>query len=151
MRTVSEIVDIQAPAETVFAYVDDIRNVGWHMTERSSMPMLGSRLELDILSEQSTGLGATYRYSGRMLGLSLDVSEPVTRYVPSRSMSSSLEIKVSTMSSMSQAESRRCFIEQVGIRLSSMRRRRESSWPAVLSTSQRIRRATGLRCAARSP
>jgi hypothetical protein len=84
MRTVSEIVDIQVPAETVFAYVDDIRNVGWHMTERSSMPMFGSRLKLDILSEKPTGLGATYRYSGRLLGLSLDVSESVTKYVPNR-------------------------------------------------------------------
>ena len=32
MDTVTEVVDIWAPAESVFAYVDDIRNVGWHMT-----------------------------------------------------------------------------------------------------------------------
>jgi uncharacterized membrane protein len=50
MATVTETVDIQAPAERVFAYVDDIRNVGWHMTERSSMAMMGSRLKLEILS-----------------------------------------------------------------------------------------------------
>lgn len=84
MITVTETVDIQAPAEQVFAYVDDIRNVGWHMTERSSMAMMGSRLELEILSQQPTGLGATYRYSGTMMGLSLDFSESVTRYVRNR-------------------------------------------------------------------
>jgi hypothetical protein len=84
MITVAETVDIQAPAEQVFAYVDDIRNVGWHMTERSSMAMMGSRLGLEILSEQPTGLGATYRYSGTMMGLSLDFSESVTRYIPNR-------------------------------------------------------------------
>lgn len=84
MITVTESVDIQAAAERVFAYVDDIRNVGWHMTERSSMPMMGSRLKLEILSEQPTGLGATYRYSGTMMGLSLDFFESVTRYIPNR-------------------------------------------------------------------
>ena len=84
MITVTETADIKASAESVFAYVDDIRNIGWHMTERSSMTMMGSRLELEIVSEQSTGLGATYRYSGTMMGLSLDFSESVTRYIPNR-------------------------------------------------------------------
>jgi Polyketide cyclase / dehydrase and lipid transport len=84
MITVTETVDIKASAESVFAYVDDIRNIGWHMTERSSMALMGSRLELEIVSEQSTGLGATYRYSGTMMGLSLDFSESVTRYIPNR-------------------------------------------------------------------
>jgi uncharacterized membrane protein len=84
MATVTETVDIQAPAETVFAYVDDVRNVGWHMTERSSMAMMGSRLKLEILSEHPSGLGATYRYSGTMMGLSLDFSESVTKYAPNR-------------------------------------------------------------------
>lgn len=84
MTTVTEVVEIEAPAERVFGYVDDMRNVGWHMTDRSSMAMLGSRLKLEILSEQSTGLGATYRYSGKMMGLALDFSESVTKYVPNR-------------------------------------------------------------------
>jgi hypothetical protein len=84
MTTVTETRDIRASAESVFGYVDDIRNVGWHMTERSSMAMMGSKLKLEILSGQPTGLGATYRYSGKMMGLSLDVSESVTKYVPNR-------------------------------------------------------------------
>ena len=84
MTTVSETVDIQAPAERVFAYIDDIRNLGWHMTEQSSMAMMGSRLTLEILSDQATGLGATYHYSGTMMGLSIDFSESVTMYVPQR-------------------------------------------------------------------
>src|SRR5215468_9482714 len=84
MIKVTETVDIEAPAESVFAYIDDIRNVGWHMTERSSMAMMGSRLKLEILSKQATGIGATYRYSGTMMGLSIDFSESVTRYIPNR-------------------------------------------------------------------
>ncbi len=35
MTTLTETVQIRAPAETVFAHVDDIRNLGWHMTGRS--------------------------------------------------------------------------------------------------------------------
>ena len=39
---------------------------------------------LEILSDQATGFGATYRYSGTMMGLSIDFSESVTKYVPPR-------------------------------------------------------------------
>jgi Polyketide cyclase / dehydrase and lipid transport len=84
MITVIESVEICAPAEAVFAYVDDIRNLGWHMTGRSSMAMLGSRLQLEVLSDQPTGLGATYRYSGTMMGFPIDFSESVTKYLPPR-------------------------------------------------------------------
>lgn len=84
MKTVSETVEIRAPAQEVFAHIDDIRNVGWHMTEQSSMAMMGSRLKVEVLSRVPTGLGATYRYSGKMMGLTLDFSESVTKYVPNR-------------------------------------------------------------------
>ena len=84
MKTVSETVDIQAPAQEVFAHIDDIRNVGGHMTEESSMAMMGSKLKVEVLSSNPTGLGATYRYSGKMMGLTLDFSESVTKYVRNR-------------------------------------------------------------------
>jgi len=47
------------------------------------MAMMGSRLRLEVLSDQPTGLGATY-YSGTMMGLSSDFSESVTKYLPPR-------------------------------------------------------------------
>jgi Polyketide cyclase / dehydrase and lipid transport len=84
MTTVCETVEIRAPAESVFAHIDDIRNLGWHMARRSSMALMGSRLRLEILSDQATGLGATYQYSGTMMGLSIDFSESVTKYLPPR-------------------------------------------------------------------
>ena len=84
MKTVSETVEIQAPAQEVFAHIDDIRNVGWHMTEQSSMAMMGSKLTVEVLSERPTGLGETYRYSGKIMGLTLDFSESVTKYVANR-------------------------------------------------------------------
>jgi hypothetical protein len=54
------------------------------MSESRSMPMMGSKLKLEILSPEPTGVGAIYRYSGRMMGLVIDFSETVTRYVPGR-------------------------------------------------------------------
>lgn len=75
---------IAASAECVFGYVDDIRNLARHMSERGSMPMMGSKLKLEILTAEPTGVGATYLYSGRMLGLAIDFPETVNRYVPGR-------------------------------------------------------------------
>ncbi len=84
MKTLTESVVIGAPAHQVFAFMDDVKNVGFHMSGRSSMPMMGSRLEIAILSPQSTGVGATYRMWGRMMGLTIDFSETVTKYIAGR-------------------------------------------------------------------
>ena len=75
---------MNAPSESVFAYVDDIRNLARHMSERGSMPMMGSKLSLEIVTANATGVGATYRYSGRMMGLMLNFSETVTKYTAGR-------------------------------------------------------------------
>ena len=48
------------------------------------MAMMGSRLRLEILSEQATGLSATYRYAGTIMGLPIDFSESVTTFVSPR-------------------------------------------------------------------
>jgi hypothetical protein len=84
MPVLSRSATIEAPAGHVFAYVDDIRNLARHMSERGSMPMMGSKLTLEIVTPEPTGVGATYRYSGRVLGLTIDFSETVTRYVRGR-------------------------------------------------------------------
>ena len=84
MPTLSRSVSIAAPAARVFAYVDDIRNLARHMSESRSMPMMGSKLKLEIMTPEPTGVGAVYRYSGRMMGLTIDFSETVTKYVAGR-------------------------------------------------------------------
>lgn len=65
MKTLSELVIIGAPAERVFAFMDDVNNVGFHMSGRSSMAMMGSRLKIDVLSPQPIGIDATYRMWGK--------------------------------------------------------------------------------------
>jgi hypothetical protein len=67
MPTLSRTAVIDAPAERVFTYIDDIRSLARHMSE-----------------SRSTGVGATYRYYGRMMGLVIDFSEMVTKYVAGR-------------------------------------------------------------------
>ena len=84
MPLLSRTALIGASAERVFAYVDDIRNLARHMSESPSMPMMGSKLTLEIVTTEPTGVGAIYRYSGQMLGLVLDFSEAVTTYVAGR-------------------------------------------------------------------
>lgn len=58
MPTLSRTATIEALAERVFAYVDDIRNLARHMSKRGSMPMLGSKLALEIVTPETTGIGA---------------------------------------------------------------------------------------------
>lgn len=48
MPALSRSAAIDAPAEGVFAYVDDIRNLARHMSERGFIPMTGSRLALAL-------------------------------------------------------------------------------------------------------
>ena len=84
MSQLRESVIIGAPADRVFGWVDDIDNLGGHMVDRASMPMMGSALSLTVVTPQRTGVGATYRYSGSVLGFSIDFSESVTTYVPGR-------------------------------------------------------------------
>jgi len=45
---------------------------------------MGSKLKLEILTAYPSGVGATYRYTGRVMGLPIDFSETVTRFVAGR-------------------------------------------------------------------
>lgn len=73
-------VEIMASPEKVFAHLDDINNVGWHMSEKSSMPMMGSRLKLEVIDDKK-GVGATYRWKGSVMGMTVDIQETVTKWV----------------------------------------------------------------------
>ncbi|MCL5985366.1 MAG: SRPBCC family protein [Actinobacteria bacterium] len=83
MKTITETTEIKASADVVFAYVDDIHNTGWHMM-KSSMPLMGSKLNLEILSQNPTGAGATYRCYGKVLGLTIDFTETVIKWIPGK-------------------------------------------------------------------
>ena len=78
-----EAVWIDASLPAVFAWIDNPRNTGWHMS-RPSMAMLGSALRTEQISTNATGLGATYRSHGRVVGLPIDFTGVVTRWAPDK-------------------------------------------------------------------
>jgi hypothetical protein len=75
----SQFVEIQASPQVVFDFMDDVHKAGWHM-EQSSMPMMGSKMQIETLSKNQTGVGATYRWTGKVLGLPIDFSETVVKW-----------------------------------------------------------------------
>lgn len=72
---------IQATPEKVFAQMDDFSKTGMHMSE-SSMMMMGSKLALEQISPNSTGIGAAYWWHGKMLGMTIDFREEVRKWEP---------------------------------------------------------------------
>lgn len=70
---------IHSTREKIFALMDDFSKTGMHMTE-SSMMMMGGKLKLDSLSTNTAGVGASYHWYGKMIGMTMDFSETVTKW-----------------------------------------------------------------------
>jgi hypothetical protein len=83
MKTKSKSILIHSTPEKVFARMDNLGNTGMHMTENSTM-MMGSKLELKQLSQNATGLNSKFRWSGKMMGLKMDFTVIVTKWVKDR-------------------------------------------------------------------
>lgn len=81
MKTRMKQMLIQAPPQKVFEQMDDFSKTGMHM-EESSLMMMRSKLTLEQLSQNSTGVGASYRWHGKMLGLPIDFTEMVMKWEP---------------------------------------------------------------------
>lgn len=64
----------------VFAFMDDIRNTGKHMTENSAA-MAGSKLSIEWLSDHKTGLGTKYRWRGKVVGMKMDFTVEVSKWI----------------------------------------------------------------------
>ncbi len=71
---------IHSKPEKVFLQMDDFSKTGMHMGESSMM--MGSKLKLEQLSINPTGVGASYRWYGKMMGMTMDFSETVTKWQP---------------------------------------------------------------------
>lgn len=81
MRSKTKSIYIHASPEKVFSQMDDFSKTGMHMSE-SSMMMMGSKLNLEQLSPIATGIGAKYRWYGKMMGMTIDFNEAVTKWQP---------------------------------------------------------------------
>jgi hypothetical protein len=80
MKIKSKSILIRFTPEKVFAYMDNIGNTGMHMT-KSSMSMMGSKLELKQLSENSTGLNSKFHCYGKMMGFKMDFTVVTTKWI----------------------------------------------------------------------
>ncbi len=80
MKTVTKRIDINASPEQVFNTLDDLGVTGMHMTQSSAM-MMGSKLLLQYLTENHKGLGSKYKWTGKMMGMNMDFTVEVTKWV----------------------------------------------------------------------
>ena len=73
-----------APADRVFAYLDDPKSLSAHMGE-SSIMMLGSRMSMDVDADGGRAVGSKIRMHGSMMGIPLSLDEVMTeRQAPSK-------------------------------------------------------------------
>src|ERR1044072_210990 len=80
MKTLSRTESYSASSYEVFKTIDDLGVTGMHMTE-SSMMMMGSKLKLEFLTPNKTGLDSRYRWTGKMMGIPMDFTVAVTKWV----------------------------------------------------------------------
>lgn len=71
---------IKGSPEEVFSFMDDIENIGMHMT-KSNAPMMGSKLTIEWLTQFKTGLGSKYRWKGNVMGMEMDFTVEVSRWI----------------------------------------------------------------------
>jgi hypothetical protein len=80
MKTLKRIETYRSTLESVFKCLDDLGVTGMHMTE-SSMAMMGTKLDLNFLTENHSGPGSRYRWTGKIVGMTMDFTVEVTRWV----------------------------------------------------------------------
>lgn len=80
MKTIKRKETFIAPADKVFGYLDDLGVTGMHMTKSSAM-MMGSKLQLKFLTNHRTGMGSRYQWTGTMMGMKMDFTVEVTKWV----------------------------------------------------------------------
>lgn len=74
---------VEAPAEVVFAFLDDQENLSSHMSKPSAM-MLGTKMKIFMEPDHTKRVGSRFGFTGSVLGVPLKVNEVVTsRTAPS--------------------------------------------------------------------
>jgi len=80
IKTIKRTETYNAGPARVFETIDDLGITGMHMT-RSSAMMMGSKLQLEYLTDNHTGLGSKYRWTGKMMGMKMDFTVGVTKWI----------------------------------------------------------------------
>ena len=77
---------IDAPAETIFDFLDDHANLSSHMSESSWM-MFGSTMNIYMDEHRTRAVGSKFGFTGRVVGIPLSVDELVVWREPPHSKS----------------------------------------------------------------
>ena len=80
MKTIRRTEAYAASPKIVFHYLDDLGVTGIHMTQSSTM-MMGSKLHLEYITPNHTGLNSKYRWTGTMMGMKMDFTVEVTKWI----------------------------------------------------------------------
>lgn len=72
---------VPAPAERVFAHIDDHSRLSSHMSESSWM-MGGGRMQVELDDGRGQKIGSRIRLAGKVFGIELSVEEVVTERNP---------------------------------------------------------------------
>ena len=80
-RHCQSTVDVEAPPDVLFAYLDDHSRLSAHMSKRSWM-MAGSSMALELDAAEGRAVGSRIRLSGQVLGIKLWVDEVITERNP---------------------------------------------------------------------
>lgn len=86
MKTIEKVMKYPATHEAVFDHLDDLSVTGMHMT-KSSMPMMGGKMNLEFISPDKKGLDTKYRWTGKVLWMELDFTVVVTKWIRSKEKS----------------------------------------------------------------
>lgn len=82
MKTISRTVFFNVVPAIVFRQFDNPESTGMHMTGRSKM--MGTNMQLTMLSKSRTGKGSRYRWKGRMMFLPVEFTTEITGWVENR-------------------------------------------------------------------
>ncbi|MDP9809488.1 hypothetical protein J2W42_002340 [Rhizobium tibeticum] len=80
-ESATSTIDLLAPPQQFFAFLDDPTVVGAHM-QRPSLMMLGATMEYDVDQGNGQVVGSIIRMRGKVLGMDLFVEEIVTEWQP---------------------------------------------------------------------
>jgi len=80
-ESATSTIDLLAPPQQVFAFLDDPSVAGAHM-QRPSLMMLGGTMKYDVDHGKGQVVGSIVKMHGKVLGLELFVEEIVTEWQP---------------------------------------------------------------------
>ncbi len=82
-RSAETTVRIEYAAEAVFAYLDDHRHLGAHMSASSWM-MLGSKMDYEFDAGEARSVGSKFGFHGKILGIAMSAEQVVAIRMPPR-------------------------------------------------------------------